>query len=102
MAGQRYAMASAHTACDKVGRTGGQVGSQVTARALLDGLFRPAIAAAHPSACLPAHLPEPPRHGRMIVLAAGKAAGSMTEVAEQAYGSLPRERVAGGAVARQG
>jgi len=52
-------------------------------RALLDGLFRTAIAAAHPSSCLPPHLPPPPTSGRLIVLAAGKAAGAMTEVAEQ-------------------
>ena len=60
----------------------------MTARAFLDGLFRTAIAAAHPSACLPPHLPPPPQSGRLIVLAAGKAAGSMTEVAEAAYAGL--------------
>jgi len=54
----------------------------MAARALLDGLFRTAIAAAHPSACLPPHLPPAPKSGRLIVLAAGKAAGSMTEGAE--------------------
>src|SRR3954465_11276524 len=74
----------------------------MTARAFLDGLFRTAIAAAHPSSCLPSHLPAPPRDGRMIVLAAGKAAGSMTEVAEAAYADLPPGRLTGIAVARQG
>ena len=59
----------------------------MAARAFLDGLFRTAIAAAHPSSCLPPHLP-PPRTGRLIVLAAGKAAGSMAEVAEAAYAGL--------------
>ena len=65
-----------------------------TARALLDGLFRTAIAAAHPSSCLPPHLPSPPATGRLIVLAAGKAAGAMTEVTEQHYldrGKFPPE-----------
>ena len=53
-----------------------------TPRQLLESLFRAAVAAAHPATCLPPHLPEPPPTGRLIVLAAGKAAGSMTEVAE--------------------
>jgi hydroxypyruvate reductase len=76
-----------------------------TARALLDGLFRTAIAAAHPSSCLPPHLPPPPATGRLIVLAAGKAAGAMTEVTEQHYldhGKFPAERFMGVAVARHG
>jgi glycerate 2-kinase len=74
----------------------------MAARMLLDGLFRAAIAAAHPSACLPPHLPAAPKSGRLIVLAAGKAAGSMTEVAEAAYSDLAAERLTGIAVARQG
>ena len=54
-----------------------------SARTLLERLFRTAVAAAHPAACLPPHLPQPPAGGRLIVLAAGKAAGAMTEVAER-------------------
>ena len=54
------------------------------ARALLEDLFAKAVAAAHPSTCLTRHLPAPPRDGRLILLAAGKAAGSMIEVAEHA------------------
>ena len=73
----------------------------MTVRAFLDGLFRTAIAAAHPKTCLPSYLPPPPKTGRLIVLAAGKAAGSMAEVAEAAYSSLG-ERFSGVAVARQG
>ena len=42
-------------------------------RAFLEDLFAKAVAAAHPASCLPAHLPEPPRNGRLILLAAGKA-----------------------------
>jgi hydroxypyruvate reductase len=74
------------------------------AKAFLDGLFRTAIAVAHPSSCLPAHLPEPPASGRLIVLAAGKAAGAMTELAETLYMERLRDpsRIAGIAVARQG
>src|SRR6187455_916284 len=74
----------------------------MAARTLLDGLFRTAIAAAHPSACLPPHLPPAPKSGRLIVLAAGKAAGSMAEVAETAYAGLAPDRLTGIAVARQG
>jgi glycerate 2-kinase len=75
------------------------MGDGMTARAFLDGLFRTAIAAAHPSACLPQHLPPPAKTGRLIVLAAGKAAGSMAEVAEGFYAGQP---LTGLAVARQG
>jgi glycerate 2-kinase len=72
-------------------------------RALLEELYRTAVAAAHPATCLPAHLPPPPR-GRLIILAAGKAAGSMTEVAERHYldGGLGENRLTGVAVTRRG
>jgi hydroxypyruvate reductase len=74
-------------------------------RALLERLFRTAVAAAHPASCLPPHLPAPPAAGRLIMLAAGKAAGSMTEVAERHYldaGAVPAERIGGIAVTRHG
>jgi glycerate 2-kinase len=72
-------------------------------RDFLELLFRSAVAAAHPVNCLPQNLPEPPRRGRLILLAAGKAAGSMTEVAERRYMPLlPVERLAGLAVTRHG
>jgi glycerate 2-kinase len=72
-------------------------------RDLLESLFRSAVAAAHPARCLPPSLPEPPPHGRLIVLAAGKAAGSLTEVAEQHYlARLPESRLGGIAVTRHG
>jgi hydroxypyruvate reductase len=70
------------------------------ARDLLNRLFRQAIAAAHPSVCLPPHLPPAPRGGRLIVLAAGKAAGSMAEVAEGVYAGI--DALTGVAVARRG
>ncbi|MEZ0214870.1 MAG: glycerate kinase [Xanthobacteraceae bacterium] len=54
-------------------------------RVFLDQLFQAAVAAAHPSTCLPPFLPEPPATGRLILLAAGKAAGAMLEVAEAHY-----------------
>ena len=73
-------------------------------RSFLRDLFRTAVDAAHPATSLPTLLPAPPR-GRVIVLAAGKAAGSMAEVAEDFYlnrQNLPAERLSGVAVARHG
>jgi glycerate 2-kinase len=70
---------------------------------LLESLFRAAVAAAHPSRCLPPALPDPPAGGRLIVLAAGKGAGSLTEVAEAHYlARMPAERIEGVGVARHG
>jgi hydroxypyruvate reductase len=72
-------------------------------RALLESLFRAAVAAAHPSHCLPPQLPEPPARGRLIVLGAGKGGGSLTEVAEQHYlARIPASRLDGIAVTRHG
>jgi glycerate 2-kinase len=72
-------------------------------RDLLESLFRSAVAAAHPSRCLPPHLPVPPPRGRLIVLAAGKAAGALAEVAEAHYlARLPHGRLGGIAVTRHG
>jgi hydroxypyruvate reductase len=76
-----------------------------SARQFLDELYRIAVAAAHPASCLPPHLPEPPPAGRLILLAAGKAAGSMTEIAERHYLDELRVapgRLAGVAVTRRG
>ena len=72
------------------------------AHAFLESLFRSAVAAAHPESCLPPNLPEPPARGRLVILAAGKAAGSMTQVAERHYAALPPTRLAGLAVTRHG
>jgi hydroxypyruvate reductase len=78
---------------------------QTTGYPLLEDLFAKAVAAAHPLSCLPPHLPAPPAHGRLILLAAGKAAGAMIEVAEQHYPDamkFPVGRMSGIAVARHG
>lgn len=73
-------------------------------RSFLEDLFRAAVAAAHPASCLPGQLPAPPARGRLILLAAGKAAGAMIEVAEGHYlaQGVPPARMAGLAVARHG
>ena len=76
-----------------------------SSRALLEDLFRAAVAAAHPASCLQPHLPAPPSSGRLLILAAGKAAGSMAEVAERHYldeRGLPARRIGGLAVTRHG
>ncbi|HLH89228.1 MAG TPA: glycerate kinase [Xanthobacteraceae bacterium] len=77
----------------------------MNARPFLEELFRTAVAAAHPATCLAPHLPAPPPGGRLIVLAAGKAAGSMAEAAEGHYLDrlkLQPDRLAGLAVTRHG
>ncbi|HET7849535.1 MAG TPA: glycerate kinase [Pseudolabrys sp.] len=73
-------------------------------RAFLESLFRTAVAAAHPSSFLSRHLPAPTA-GRLIILAAGKAAGSMAEATERHYLDalhVSPERISGAAVARHG
>jgi hydroxypyruvate reductase len=72
-------------------------------RELLTKIYDAAVERAHPRSCLPLHLPPPPAKGRMLVFAAGKAAGSMAEAAEAFY--LDRhgfDRITGIAVARHG
>lgn len=74
------------------------------ARKILRNLFDAAVAAAHPAGLLARHLPEPPE-GRIVLLGAGKAAGSMIAAAEAHYLDalgLPRNRLTGLGVARQG
>jgi glycerate 2-kinase len=73
-------------------------------KVLLRKIFDAAVAAAHPASCLPPALPAAPAKGRIIVLAAGKAAGSMSEVAERHYfeRGLSPERLEGIAVTRHG
>jgi glycerate 2-kinase len=53
-------------------------------RSLLEQSFRAAVAAADPLRILAAHLPRPP-HGRTLVVAAGKAAASMSLAVERAW-----------------
>ena len=73
-------------------------------RTALDAIFRAAVAAAHPAGCLPKHLPAAPANGRLILLAAGKAGGSMAEIAEAHYRDqgVDPSRIEGVGVARHG
>lgn len=76
-----------------------------TPRNFLQGLFTTAVAAAHPASFLSPYLPPPPATGRLLILAAGKAAGSMVEVAERHYLDelgVPASRIGGLAVTRRG
>jgi len=72
-------------------------------RAFLAELYRTAVAAAHPASCLVPYLPDAPSTGRLVILAAGKAAGAMAEVAEVHYlDRVPPARIVGVAVTRRG
>lgn len=50
----------------------------------LRGMFAAAVAAAHPAAVVPGHLPPPPR-GRTVVVGAGKASAAMARAVEQEW-----------------
>ena len=51
----------------------------------LQALYDATVVAAHPSSCLPPHLPPVPRDGRILVVGAGKAAAAMALAAERHY-----------------
>jgi hydroxypyruvate reductase len=77
------------------------------ARKLLLALYDAAVAAAHPAVCLPAHLPPMPKHGRLVVVGAGKAAAAMAAAAEthyRAHGTIggPAARITGFTTAPHG
>jgi glycerate 2-kinase len=74
-------------------------------RSLLQAIFRTAVAAVQSEQVLPAFLPPPPAQGRLIILAAGKAAAAMTAVAERHYleqAGFNPDRITGIAVTRTG
>lgn len=52
-------------------------------REFLNSLYQAAVDAVSAEKCLPAFLPEPPRHGRTIVIGAGKGAAAMAHTVEQ-------------------
>lgn len=74
-------------------------------RARLKRLFDAAVNDALPETCLPPHLPVPPEpgHGRLVVIAIGKAAASMAAVAEDWYDRhFPGTHLEGLALTRHG
>ncbi len=54
-------------------------------RKVLNMLFETAYRTAHPSVCLPSHLPAVPDGGRIIVIGAGKGSAAMAVAAEEHY-----------------
>ncbi|MDO9708359.1 glycerate kinase type-2 family protein [Paracraurococcus lichenis] len=60
-----------------------------SARAALLRLFEAGVRAADPLAVLAAHLPAPPKAGRVVVVGVGKAAAKMALAVEQAWPQVP-------------
>ena len=76
-----------------------------TPKDTLNALYLAAVKAAHPVTCLPPFLPPPHKDGRVLILAGGKAAGSMAHVAEDIYKNkygLGADRLSGIAITRIG
>ncbi|WP_206934690.1 glycerate kinase type-2 family protein [Roseococcus thiosulfatophilus] len=59
------------------------------AEAALRAMFAAGVRAADPLSVLAAHLPEPPREGRVIVVGLGKAAAKMAQAVEAAWPEVP-------------
>ncbi|MEW6678949.1 MAG: DUF4147 domain-containing protein [Pseudomonadota bacterium] len=59
----------------------------MTPRELLFGAFQAAVEAVSAGTLLPDHLPAPPARGRILVVAAGKAAAAMAAVVDKHYPS---------------
>jgi hydroxypyruvate reductase len=75
------------------------------ARELCRKMFDAAVARAQPSICLPAHLPDPPKKGRLLVFACGKSGAHMAETCENFYlggGRIEPARFGGICVTRHG
>ncbi len=78
-------------------------GGDAARRKLLGEMFGAAVACAHPSRCLPPHLPSVPERGRLIVVGAGKAGAAMAVAAGEHYADhRDGARVAGVVVTRHG
>ncbi len=58
---------------------------QADPRGFLRALFDAAVQRALPAHTLAAHLPAPPKHGRTLVLGAGKAGGAMAEALDRLW-----------------
>lgn len=72
-------------------------------RAFLMSLFEAAVATAHPSKCVPRHLPEVPQGGKIVIVGAGKAAAAMAQATEKHYIDLGlADRIGGFVTTRHG
>ncbi|MEO1282503.1 MAG: glycerate kinase [Pseudomonadota bacterium] len=72
-------------------------------RELLYDMYQAAVSTAHPSVCVPPHLPDIPENGRLLIIGAGKAAAAMAVATEQYYSEKPGfERVSGFVTTRHG
>jgi glycerate 2-kinase len=72
-------------------------------RALALELFAAAVRVAHPSVCVPPHLPDVPAGGRILVLGAGKADAAMAQAVESHYATRGQlDRVEGFVTTRHG
>ncbi len=60
-------------------------GANASARQTLDQLYTAAHTTAHPSTCLPPHLPAVPENGRIIIIGGGKGSAAMAVAAERYY-----------------
>ncbi len=60
-------------------------GTNGSVRETLSTLFEAAYRTAHPSVCLPPHLPPVPEGGRIIIIGAGKGSAAMAVAAEEHY-----------------
>ena len=54
-------------------------------RSLLLSLYETAWQTAHPRFCVPPHLPEVPKDGKIIIIGAGKASAAMAQATERHY-----------------
>jgi glycerate 2-kinase len=73
------------------------------ARATLIALYKAAYTTAHPSTCLPPHLPPVPPGGRIIVIGAGKGSAAMAVATEQHYiAAGQRDKISGTISTRHG
>jgi hydroxypyruvate reductase len=72
--------------------------AEAATRAVLLDLYRIAVSTAHPSVCVPPHLPEVPAGGRIVIIGAGKAAAAMAVATERYYAARGETARIGGFV----
>ena len=77
--------------------------SNAEARETLNALYKAAYSTAHPSTCLPPHLPAVPQGGRIIIIGAGKGSAAMAVATERHYiAAGQRDKISGAISTRHG